>query len=94
MEPESSLPLSQEPDTCPYPERDQSSLSPQPKSFKMHFNTILPSMPMFSMWSHSLRFPHQNFVCTSPLPHTHYIAAHLTVLDFIIRIIYGEKNGS
>jgi len=30
MEPEGSLPLSQEPATCPYPELDHSSMSPIP----------------------------------------------------------------
>ena len=34
----------------------------------------------------SLRFPHQNPVCTSLLPHTF----HLIFLDLITRIIFGE----
>jgi len=37
---------------------------------KIHLNIILLSMPRSSMWSHSLRFPHQNPVHTSTLPHT------------------------
>ena len=43
MEPEGSLPHSQVPATCPYPEPDQSS-SPYPQShfMKIHFNIILP----------------------------------------------------
>jgi hypothetical protein len=32
MEPEGSLPYTQEPATCPYPEPDQSSLHPHPTS--------------------------------------------------------------
>ena len=45
MEPEGSLPHSQEPATYPYPEPDRSSQCPHPTSEKIHFNIIFPSTP-------------------------------------------------
>ena len=40
---------------------------------KIQLNIILPSTPGYPTWSLSLRFPHQNPLYTSPLPHTSYI---------------------
>jgi len=40
---------------------------------KIHPNIILPSMPGSPQWSPSFRFPHQNPVHISPLPHTRYM---------------------
>jgi hypothetical protein len=58
MEPEGSSPQSQQPNTCPYPNTDQTSLCPPPSHFsQVHFNIILPSTPGSSK-SPSLRFSH------------------------------------
>ena len=58
-----------EPVTCPYHEPDQSSPCPPPYFLKIHLNIIFPLTPGRIF----LRFPHQNPVCTSPVPHTWYL---------------------
>ena len=94
MEPEGSLPHSQLPATCPYPEPDRSSPYPTSHSLKNHLYIILPSMPGSSKWSLSLRFPYQNPVYTSSLQHMCYMPAHLILLDFITQTILGEEYRS
>ena len=44
--------------------------TPTSHFLKSHFNIILPSMSGSPKWSLSFRFPHQNPVYASPLPHT------------------------
>jgi len=56
MEPKGSLPHSQVPHTCPYPEPVR--LNPHPHILKIHLNVILPSTIGSPKWSLSLRFPH------------------------------------
>ena len=59
---------------CPPPVPMLSQLDPVHTTtshfLKIHLNIILPSTPVSPTWSLSLRFPHQNPVHTSPLPHT------------------------
>ena len=90
MEPESSLPYSQVPATCSYSEPAPSSPYPHIPLHKYYF----PSTPGFSHWYLSLRFPHQNPVHASPLPHSATFPAHLILLDFITRTILGEQYRS
>ena len=80
---------------CPPPIRILSQLDPVHNTtfhfLKIHRNIILPSKPGSPKWSLSLRFPHQNPVYASSLPHTLYMPAHLILLDFITRTILGEE---
>ena len=49
------------------------SITPHPIFLKIPLNIIHTSMPESTKWSLSLRFPHQNPVYSSPLPHTRYM---------------------
>ena len=72
MQPECSLSHSQVPTTCPYPEPDQSIQWSTSSFLKIHFNTILQSMPGSFKLPLSIRFPHQKPVYASPLPPNTY----------------------
>ena len=75
MEPECSLSNSQVPATCTV--LILSQLDPvhthTSHYLKIHLTIILPSTPGSIMWCLSPRFPHQNPVYASPLPHTCYM---------------------
>jgi hypothetical protein len=62
---------------CPPPvpilSQNDSIRTPTSNFLKINSNIIFPSTPESLKWSLSFRFPHQNFVCTSLLPHTHYM---------------------
>ena len=47
---------------------------------KIHLNIIPSSMARSPKWSVSFRFPHQNPVYASPLPHTHYMRTFFMTL--------------
>src|SRR5215469_25955 len=62
---------------CSPPVPILSQLHPVPTTLshflKIHLNIILPSTSVSPHWSLSLRFPHQNPVHTSSLPHTRHM---------------------
>ena len=94
MQHEGSLPHSQVPSTCPYPEPDQSSPCPQPTSrrpiliLSFHLLLVLPSCLFHSSFSKkTLYAPLLSHVrATCP--------AHHILLDLITRIIFGNKYRS
>ena len=49
------------------------AVPPSSHFLNTHHNITLPFMPESFKWSLSLRFPHQNPVYTTPLPHTCHI---------------------
>jgi len=64
MESEGSLPFSQQPAICAYPEPDQSSLRHSNRFIWIHSNIFLPTTPRPFKWSLSLFFHH---IRVSPL---------------------------
>jgi len=70
MEPEVSLPHSQEPGIYPYSEPDQSSPRLPSSYCNIDFNIFLPSKSRSSKWFPSSRFIHKSAVYISLLPHT------------------------
>jgi hypothetical protein len=94
MESECSLPHSQMPAICLYPEPSPSSPHPTFHFLKLHLNIILLSTPGSPKWSLSLRFPIKTLYTPLPSPIRATCPAHLILLDFITRTILGEKYRS
>ena len=94
MEPEGSLPQSQVPATCPYPEPLRSSPYHHIPLLKIHLNTI----PHLRLGLPSGLFPSGFPTKTlytpliSPIRATYPV--HLILLDFITRTILGEQYRS
>ena len=94
MKHEGSLPHSQMPATCPYPEPARYSPYPTSHFRKMDLKITLPSTLGSPKCSLSLRFPHQNSVYASPPPIRATCPIRLIFLDFITRTILGEQYRS
>jgi len=58
---------------------------------EIHPNIIHPSTPRSPQWALSLRFPHQNPIHPLSSPIRATCPAHLNLLDFITRKIFGEE---
>jgi len=68
--------------TVPIPKQTTKPMSPRPTSWRSILIT-LPPTPWSPKWPLSLKFPHQNPVCTSPNPHTCYMpsSSHSSLFD-------------
>ena len=95
MEPEGSLPHSQVPATCPYPEPDQSSPHAHTSHFlNIYLHIILPLMSGSSKLSLCLQIspPKLCIHFQSPSPHIRAtFPIHFIIPDFITRTIFGEQ---
>jgi hypothetical protein len=90
MELEGSLPQSQVPGTCPYPEPHRSIPWPDIPLLNIHLNIILPSTPGSSKWFLPSRFPTKTPYTPLRSPLRATSPAHLTLVCLITRTVLGE----
>ena len=90
MEPEGSLPYSQVPAACPYPEPDRSTPCHTSHFLRIHFNIT----SHLSLGLPSGIIPSGFPVHTSPLLHTCYNSCPFILLDLITQTILGEEYSS
>jgi len=86
MEPEGSLPQSQVPDTCPYPEPDRSSPYPHVPLPEGPANIMAPSTPWSSKWFFPSVFPTITLYALHLFPIRATCPAHFILLDLTTQI--------
>ena len=87
---------------CPPPVNILSELHPVPATpshfQKIHLNTILPSASGSPQWTLSLRFPYQNPVYATPLPHMRHMPRTSHSSRFyprtILSVVYRQLSSS
>jgi len=92
-EPVGSLLRLQEPATRPCSEPDHTSPCPPSHFHKVARNISFISTPGSGKWSLSFSFPHQNHICTLPLPETRYMPrpSHFSRFDRLNNIWWGVQ---
>jgi len=80
------------PPPVPIPSQISPVHTPTSHFLKIPLNIILLSTPWSPKWSLSLRFPHQNPVYASPLPHTRYMPCQSHF--YVIKLHYKPKMHS
>ena len=91
MEPEGSLPHSQVPAICPYPEPDQSSPCPPSHFLKIHFYIIFPSTPWSSKRFLPSGLPTKTLYASLLYPLLATCPASPIISYFVPRIIFDEE---